>query len=120
MNGPSNRVLYRRLAQEARPYWCHFLGILLLGLLSAPLALLAPLPLKIAVDNVLDKRPLPRFLEALLPAGAAQSPGALLGIAVALILAATSWMGFAILIIGKRSIPVCRYVEEKDANLLPD
>ena len=39
---------------------------------------------------------------------------------VALILAATSWLGFAILIIGKRRIPVCRYVEEKDANLLPD
>jgi DHA1 family bicyclomycin/chloramphenicol resistance-like MFS transporter len=39
---------------------------------------------------------------------------------VALILAATSWIGFAILIVGKRSIPVCRYVEEKDANLLPD
>jgi DHA1 family bicyclomycin/chloramphenicol resistance-like MFS transporter len=39
---------------------------------------------------------------------------------VALILAATSWLGLAILIIGKHSIPVCRYVEEKDANLLPD
>jgi DHA1 family bicyclomycin/chloramphenicol resistance-like MFS transporter len=38
---------------------------------------------------------------------------------VALILAATSWIGFAILIIGKRSIPACRYVEEKDANILP-
>jgi DHA1 family bicyclomycin/chloramphenicol resistance-like MFS transporter len=38
---------------------------------------------------------------------------------VALILAVTSWIGFAILIIGKRSIPRLRYVEEKDANLLP-
>jgi hypothetical protein len=38
---------------------------------------------------------------------------------VALILAATSWIGFAILIIGKRSIPACRYVEEKNANPLP-
>ena len=85
--GLNNRVLYRRLGQEARPYWCHFLCILLLSLLSAPLALLAPLPLKIAVDNVLAHHPLPRFLEALLPAGAAQSPGALLGIAVALVLA---------------------------------
>src|SRR5271169_3421145 len=39
---------------------------------------------------------------------------------VTLILTATSWLGFAILIIGKRSIPKLRYVEEKDANLLPD
>jgi DHA1 family bicyclomycin/chloramphenicol resistance-like MFS transporter len=38
---------------------------------------------------------------------------------VALILAATSCIGFAILIIGKRSIHSLRYVEEKDANLLP-
>jgi ATP-binding cassette subfamily B protein len=80
-------VLYRRLGQQARPYWGHFLGVFLLSLLSAPLALLTPLPLKIAVDNVLDKHPLPRFLEVLLPAGAAHSPGALLGFAVALVLA---------------------------------
>jgi MFS transporter, DHA1 family, multidrug resistance protein len=39
---------------------------------------------------------------------------------VALILAATSWLGFAILIIGKRSIHGLRYVEEKGSNLLPD
>ena len=38
---------------------------------------------------------------------------------VALILAATSWIGFAILLIGKRRIHGLRYVEEKDANLLP-
>jgi len=38
---------------------------------------------------------------------------------VALILAATSWIGFAILLVGKRSIHGLRYVEEKDANLLP-
>ena len=39
---------------------------------------------------------------------------------VALILAATSWTGFAILLIGKRSIHGLRYVEEKGANPLPD
>jgi DHA1 family bicyclomycin/chloramphenicol resistance-like MFS transporter len=38
---------------------------------------------------------------------------------VALILAATSWIGFAILVVGKRSIHGLRYVEEKDANPLP-
>jgi len=38
---------------------------------------------------------------------------------VALILAGTSWIGFAILIFGKRSIPKLRYVEEKGANILP-
>ncbi len=39
---------------------------------------------------------------------------------VTLVLAATSWIGFAILLIGKRRIHGLRYVEEKDANLLPD
>ena len=44
--------LYKRLLCQARPYWAHIGGILLLGLLSTPLALLTPLPLKIAVDSV--------------------------------------------------------------------
>ena len=39
---------------------------------------------------------------------------------VALILAATSWFGFAILLIGKRRIHGLRYVEEKGANPLPN
>jgi MFS transporter, DHA1 family, multidrug resistance protein len=39
---------------------------------------------------------------------------------VALVLATTSWIGFAILLVGKRRISCLRYVEEKDSNLLPD
>jgi MFS transporter, DHA1 family, multidrug resistance protein len=38
---------------------------------------------------------------------------------VALIMAATSWIGFAILLFGKSRIKQVRYVEEKDANFLP-
>ncbi|HEY4952751.1 MAG TPA: multidrug effflux MFS transporter [Verrucomicrobiae bacterium] len=38
---------------------------------------------------------------------------------VALVLATTSWIGFAILAVGQRRIPRLRYVEEKDANRLP-
>jgi DHA1 family bicyclomycin/chloramphenicol resistance-like MFS transporter len=38
---------------------------------------------------------------------------------VTLVLAATSWIGFGILLLGKRRIHGLRYVEEKDANLLP-
>jgi hypothetical protein len=37
---------------------------------------------------------------------------------VTLVLAATSWIGFTILLLGKRRIAVVRYIEEKDANLL--
>jgi len=38
---------------------------------------------------------------------------------VALVLAVTSWIGLAILFIGKRRIPQLRFVEEKDAHPLP-
>lgn len=38
---------------------------------------------------------------------------------VAFTLAATSWIGLAILILGKRRMPNLRYVEEKDAHILP-
>jgi len=67
MSALSNPVLFRRLWQQARPCWRGILGIFLLSLLSPPLALLTPLPLKIAVDNVLDHHPLPRLVAALLP-----------------------------------------------------
>lgn len=55
-------ALYRRILRHLRPYWLPLAGILLVGLLSSPLALLNPLPLKIAVDNVLGSHPLPGLL----------------------------------------------------------
>ncbi|HSY18103.1 MAG TPA: multidrug effflux MFS transporter [Candidatus Acidoferrales bacterium] len=38
---------------------------------------------------------------------------------VALVLAATSWIGLGILFVGKRRIPALKYVEEKDCHQLP-
>src|SRR5215218_184669 len=63
----SSISLYARLIACARPYWTHTVGYLLLSLLATPLALLAPLPLKLAIDNVIDGRPLPRVLRIMLP-----------------------------------------------------
>jgi ATP-binding cassette subfamily B protein len=63
----SELVLYRRLLQQARPYWPHIVGIFLIDLLATPLALLGPLPLKIAVDTVVGAAPLPAFLATVLP-----------------------------------------------------
>jgi ATP-binding cassette subfamily B protein len=80
-------ALYRRLGAYARPYWWHLAGILLLQLLSTPLALLAPLPLKIAVDTVIGSKPLPSWLNALLPAHIVASPTALLTVAAGILLA---------------------------------
>jgi ATP-binding cassette subfamily B protein len=69
----STLTLCRRLLRRARPYWPHIGGLFLIGLLSSPLALLTPLPLKLAVDSVLGAQPFPGFLEALLPAAATRS-----------------------------------------------
>jgi ATP-binding cassette subfamily B protein len=86
MNGDRGHSLYWRLLQQARPYWLHLTGIFLLSLLSSPFALLGPLSLKIAVDNVLDNQPLPRFLHTWLPQGLTESPTRLLSLAVGLLI----------------------------------
>lgn len=80
--------VYRRALAFAQPFWLHLSGILLLGLLGTPLALLSPLPLKIAVDSVLGPHPLPGFLESMWPV-AATSKGTLLGVVVGLLLIVT-------------------------------
>ena len=63
----SHFKLYRRLFFEIRPYYFHLAGILLITLLSTPLALLTPLPLKIAVDSVIGSHPIPSFLQRMVP-----------------------------------------------------
>ena len=80
-------TLLRRLLQHARPYWAHVFGIFLLGLVDSPLGLLAPVPLKIAVDSAIGTHPVPRFVSRILPASATNSPGAVLAIAVVLLVA---------------------------------
>ena len=79
-------ALYRRLLRQAQPYLLHIVSIFLISLLAAPLALLNPLPLKIAVDNVLGSEPIPGFLETLLPADATHSSTAILFSALGLLL----------------------------------
>src|SRR2546429_6710940 len=87
MTGSRQHSIHWRLVQQARPYWLHLTAIFLLGFLSSPFALLTPLPLKIAVDSVLDHHPLPRFLQAWLPAAVTQSPSGLLALALGLLIA---------------------------------
>jgi ATP-binding cassette, subfamily B, bacterial len=78
-------ALYRRLLRQARPQWLHIVGIFFLDLMATPLGLLSPLPLKIAVDNVVGAQPLPHALERWLPLAAVQSRAGALVLAVALL-----------------------------------
>ena len=77
-------TIYRRLLAEARPYWRHLVAILLLDLVATPLALLGPLPLKIAVDSVIGSEPLPGFIGDVLPGERLDSPLAVLALAAGL------------------------------------
>ena len=81
----SNVHLYRRLLQEARPFWGHVVLLFVGSLLSTPLALLTPLPLKIAVDSVIERKPLPAFLD-FLPLSVTESTSGLLLVAVGLLI----------------------------------
>src|SRR5207244_12616603 len=74
----SDLALYRRLHRQARPYWLHLAGLFGIGLLASPIALLNPVPLKLVVDSVLGDRPLPRFLQAILPATVERTAPAML------------------------------------------
>jgi ATP-binding cassette, subfamily B, bacterial len=67
-----------RLAREARPLGLAILGVFLLGLLATPLALLTPVPLKLAVDSVLGDHPLPGVLAAIVPDAVERSKESLL------------------------------------------
>jgi ATP-binding cassette, subfamily B, bacterial len=53
--------------------------------MSTPVALLTPLPLKIVVDSVLGDKPLPSFLQPVLPGFITGSKGMILILAVALV-----------------------------------
>lgn len=80
----TDHTLLRRLLQQIRPYWPYILAIFLLDLLATPIALLGPVPLKIAVDTVLGHQPLPEWLRAVLPDPTTHSQLFLLSVAAGL------------------------------------
>lgn len=80
-------VIYRRVLSEARGYWLHIGGVFLLNLLTTPIALLSPLPMKIAVDSVLSGAPLPGMLGRVVPAWITSSTGPLLVFTVSMVVA---------------------------------
>ena len=78
--------LFRRILQQAKPYRYKIVGYFFISLLATPLALLAPIPLKIVVDNVIGRQALPSWLEVLTPDSLENSTGSLLLLAIGLFL----------------------------------
>src|SRR5262249_21406219 len=56
-------LILRRVINQARPHWPGLAGVLALSLAAAPLSLLLPLPLKIAVDDVIGSEPVAPLLD---------------------------------------------------------
>jgi len=81
----STLALYGRLFALARPYRLHLFTVFVLGLLSTPLALLTPLPLKIVVDSAVGAEPLPPWIASIVPQTLATSPGGAVLVAVGLL-----------------------------------
>jgi ATP-binding cassette subfamily B protein len=79
------RNFFWRLWLEARPCRVQIIGLLALSLVSPPVALLVPLPLKLAVDSVIGSRPLPHLLELLLPSAIAHSQSGLMLVVAGLV-----------------------------------
>ncbi len=81
--------LYGRLLGQVGGAWPLIAGIFLISLLSTPLSLLTPLPLKIAVDSAIGTLPLPPLPAWLMPEpgsrGGALTLAALLLIALAVL-----------------------------------
>jgi ATP-binding cassette subfamily B protein len=98
----SDRSVIGRILLEARPYRARMLLVFGLGLLATPLALLGPVPLKIAVDSVLGSHPLPDVLQPLVPAWLQTSTSSLLVLAAALqvaVVALTELQGMALAVL---------------------
>jgi ATP-binding cassette subfamily B protein len=82
-------AILARVVKQARPYWANLAGVLVLSVAAAPLALLLPLPLKIAVDNVISSKPVPALLTGLLPSDRPGFAASLLAIAAGLLVVTT-------------------------------
>ena len=76
----SDISILKRLILQARPFWGRISFIYLLNFLAIPLALLTPLPLMLAVDSVIGTKPLPEFLQLIMPNSLANGYGLLLAI----------------------------------------
>src|SRR5690242_17975542 len=92
---PTSFNLYRRVLHECRSCWGRLAAIALVNLLATPLALLLPLPLKLAIDSAMGREIAPRFMIAAFPFlgrwnGLSIAVIALLGIAV--LMSVQSWL----------------------------
>jgi ATP-binding cassette subfamily B protein len=81
----SDLVITRRVLRETKGYRLRITGVFLLGLLATPVALLAPVPMALVVDNVLGNEPPPSWVSSILPGWLASSTTQMLVVACTLL-----------------------------------
>ncbi len=67
MRAVGERSTTRRLFADLRPYSSSIIALLMISLSAIPLALVAPLPIKLVVDSVIGSQSLPGYLAFLAP-----------------------------------------------------
>jgi ATP-binding cassette subfamily B protein len=72
-DGTQRRRLFRRSIREIGSYWPHVVALFFVSILATPLTLLTPIPLKIAVENVINGKPPPSWLQTFFPNGTSSS-----------------------------------------------
>lgn len=82
---PSDLRTLRRVFHQARAFWPQVGLVFLIDLLAMPLALLTPIPLKIAIDSVVESEPVPGFVAAIAPQALLESKPGLLAMAAVLV-----------------------------------
>jgi ATP-binding cassette subfamily B protein len=82
--GSSKKRLATRVLAQIKGQWRLLSLVFLLEMLSTPLSLLAPIGIKIAIDNVIGGKPLPHFVSAAIPAVFLRPSSHLLIFAIAL------------------------------------
>ena len=87
--GQGDLSICLRLLREARPYHLGLCLLVVVSMLAAPATLLAPYPLKLAIDSGLGDTPVPQVLRSLLPAAWIDSRLEILGLAALLVVLVT-------------------------------
>ena len=65
----TSTILIKRILLQAKPYWLNILGVFILTLLAAPIALLKPIALKLVIDSGFGNESLPQFIQVCFPEG---------------------------------------------------
>lgn len=98
----SDFTLCLRVLREAKPYYAGLCLFFFVSLLATPVALLTPVPLKIAVDSGLSDTPMPAILAEVLPTEVTESQSAIIVLSAVLVvlvmlLTQLQWVGSAML-----------------------